>query len=231
MSTIPSPTDAQMPLTDALVASTVYRGMARAITEMSPPEPVFGAVDQWLEVGAALQAGRFSYDHVLADVLSPTTRIRRGVSLTLSRDRADFYATSSMTDPYSREGFVGTFALAPRVHAMLGGGRAPFLIVCADGTVFLDPRHARGTTEFAQNMGFRSIELMQASARVDDELILVHGTLRAASVAPVSPKNVGRDFFSWQFRLRSTPGLEEYLSATPVDTSVETDLKVVSVLT
>jgi hypothetical protein len=222
---VPSPLASNTPMTEMFAAHRVFRGMRKPNWEWSPREALCSTPAAWEEVAAVWKAGRASYEHVLRDLLGGDGKARRAVSFSFSKAPAFYYATSSGSSalPYRYTGHIGSFALPPIVRAVTGGGAAPFLYLCADGTVWLDPRHFGGVAVQFANTPVHAIELAQNSARVDDEILLVHGRIRASSVARVNPKSYPPSFLPWQRMVESLPQFRHLLTVPALTEHGETN--------
>jgi hypothetical protein len=203
------------PLTLMQHGRQLFRGMRKRRTEWSPREPLFSAPDGWKSFEAIGTAGETRYGHVLADLLG--SRQVHAVSFSFTEDRAFYYATSAPPpEPeFGFTGHVGTFRTAPIVYTLSTSGK-PYLLFCEDDTVWLDPRWFLGTTHQLSANPIAA-DLVQSCARVDDEILLVHGTVRAARVVRANPRTQPHTFeTSWQRIVGASPRFAHLLNVGPL---------------
>ena len=162
---------------------------------LSPKKPLFTSVEEWERVSGLSEMTQLAYEHVLADVLH--IEQERARSFSLSPKVAACYAMSSATKLYCKSGVVGMFRF-PAVRKIMYLGGAPVLYFGRDGTVWLDPRFGGESTAHSTT-DFVSFVFKRDCARVDAEVLLVHGTVVAEKFRRLREKpRFRRRFTPWQ---------------------------------
>ncbi len=188
------------PLTPVTSGLALHRGLSkfeqvqvrRGIWRVGPRAPLKRHAHDWLTLDGFFGSDLVKLRHVLEHLR------QHAVSFSAMRFVAEYYATSlDHRRRFVQRGMVAETVLPDVRHAVgvANGPRAVY--VFCDGTAWLDPRALVAQTAISDRYRLDCLT-MQHRAQVDDELLLVHGTVQFRAVSEIRPEMVSVRHVPWK---------------------------------